>query len=67
LVALSIPDIRYVNTVLAIWLFISAFALPGHRLGTTWNSVLVAIAIFLVSLTPTSPAGSRMAQRRVAA
>jgi hypothetical protein len=43
---------RYLNTILAIWLFISAFALPRISVGTVWNNVLVAIAIFALSLVP---------------
>ena len=53
LVALAVPQVRYLNTLLAIWLFISAFALPRVSSGTVWNDVLVAIAIFVVSLLPT--------------
>jgi hypothetical protein len=44
--------------VLAIWLFISAWALPTIRAGTTWNNVIVAIAIFVVSLLPGSTAST---------
>jgi hypothetical protein len=51
-IAMSVPAARYLNTALAIWLFISAFALPTIGPGTVWNNVLVAIAIFLVSLVP---------------
>ena len=52
LVAMRTPQARYVNTALAIWLFISTFALPRISVGTAWNNVLVAIAIFIVSLLP---------------
>lgn len=50
LVAMKAPRARYLNTILAIWLFISAWALPRIMAGTVWNNVLVAIAIFIVSL-----------------
>lgn len=50
LVATAVPWARYLNALLAIWLFISAFALPVRSAGTIWNNVLVAIAIFIVSL-----------------
>lgn len=53
--AMIVPWMRYLNTVLAIWLFISAWALPAGTPGTTWNNVLVSIAIFVVSLIPTEP------------
>lgn len=52
--AMRVPMLRYANTVLAIWLFISAWALPHVSTGTVWNSVLVAIAIFVVSLIPSA-------------
>jgi hypothetical protein len=52
LVAMAAPPARYLNTILAIWLFISAWALPTVSVGTVWNNVLVAIAIFIVSLAP---------------
>jgi hypothetical protein len=52
LVATTAPWARYLNTVLAIWLFISAWALPAISAATVWNNVLVAIAIFVVSLVP---------------
>ena len=55
LVAMALPWVRYLNTLLAIWLFISAWALPTVSVGTIWNNVLVAIAVFIVSLVPTGP------------
>ncbi|MGH7438733.1 MAG: SPW repeat domain-containing protein [Polyangiaceae bacterium] len=42
---------RYANTVLAVWLFISVFALPGAERGTVWNNVIVAFVLFLLSLS----------------
>ena len=59
LVAMAIPWVRYLNTLLAIWLFISAWALPTQNSGTLWNNVLVAIAIFIVSLLPTETTTAR--------
>lgn len=53
LIAMRVPAIRYLNTALAVWLFISAWALPHLVVGTVWNNVLVAIAIFFVSLVST--------------
>jgi hypothetical protein len=55
LVGLAVPAARYLNTILAIWLFISAWALPTTTPGTIWNNVLVAIAVFVVSLIPSAP------------
>lgn len=52
LIATRVSEVRYLNTILAIWLFISAWVLPTATAGTRWNNVLVAIAIFFVSLAP---------------
>ena len=52
IVALRVEQVRYLNTALPVWLFISAFVLPGTSRGTVWNNALVAIAIFVVSLAP---------------
>jgi hypothetical protein len=48
--------LRYINTALSVWLFISVWALPGARPATIWNNVLVAFVIFLSTLS--TPAGS---------
>jgi hypothetical protein len=53
IIAVWAPQVRYANTALAIWLFISAFALVTQSPATRWNHVLVAIAIFFVSLMGT--------------
>jgi hypothetical protein len=63
LVALAIPAARFVITALAIWLFISAWALPTRESGTVWNNVLVAIAMFVVSLMPTTGGGQLLPRR----
>jgi hypothetical protein len=54
LVALGVGVVRYLNTLLAIWIFISAFALPSISVGTVWNNALVAVAMFVLSLVPTT-------------
>jgi hypothetical protein len=51
-IAMRVPEVRYLNTILAIWLFISAWALPTMDTATRWNNALVAIAIFFCSLAP---------------
>jgi hypothetical protein len=59
-----IPWFRWVNTAIAIYLFISVFAYPHVARGTVWNNALVAIAVFLVSLVPGTAhttAGRRLA------
>jgi hypothetical protein len=53
LMALVVPLARYVNSLLAGWLLVSAFALPSIHLATIYNSLLLGVAIFTVSLTGT--------------
>ncbi len=48
--AMRVPQLRFVNAALAVWLFISIWALPTMTRATSWNNALVAIAIFVVSL-----------------
>jgi hypothetical protein len=57
IVAMAVPAARYLNTALSIWLFVSAWVLPSLNTATLWNNVLVAIAIFIVSLVPSGPVG----------
>ena len=47
-------QLRSIPAALGVWLFISAFVLPGSSHGTLWNNALVGLAIFVVSLTPSS-------------
>jgi hypothetical protein len=51
-IALRADVIRYLNTVLAIWLFFSCWALPVDSQATFWNNLLVAFAMFGTSLWP---------------
>ncbi len=48
----GIPRLRYANTALAVWLFVSAWVLPTRSSGTFLNDVIVALAVFIVSLIP---------------
>jgi len=52
LVALRIPWMRWVNTALAAWLFLSTLAIPGTTRGTLWNNLIVAMLVYLASLVP---------------
>src|SRR4051812_45164210 len=64
--AVSGPPARYLNAVLAVWLFISAFALSGTGNGTVWHNAIVAIGIFMASLA-TGTVGQLRMRRRVPA
>ncbi len=52
LVAMAIPAFRWVNTALAVWLFLSTLFLPHQSAGTIWNNVIVAGVVFVLSLFP---------------
>jgi len=67
LISLSVPSFRYVNTIAGAWLIVSGFALPRANSGTTWNNVLVGIAVFLVSLVPSLAGRTTGSTRRVTA
>ena len=50
--ALFAPSVRFINTILAIYLFISTFGIFHNNPGTVWNNVIVSIVVFIVSLIP---------------
>jgi hypothetical protein len=52
IVAMKVPEARYLNSILAVWLFISVWALPTMSVATQWNNALVAIAVLALSLSP---------------
>ncbi len=54
LVAMTVSSFRWVNTALAVWLVISTLAFPHTMAATEWNNLIVAIAVFLLSLVPSS-------------
>lgn len=58
-IAMQIDQIRYLTAALAIWLFISTWALPTHMAGTVWNNILSAIAMFVIALAPNPHAPGR--------
>jgi hypothetical protein len=51
--ALLVPLARCVNTVLAMWLFFAAFALPALDARPMYNALALAVAIFVLSLAGT--------------
>jgi hypothetical protein len=54
---------RYLNTALAVWLFLSVWILPTMMPGTVWNNLLVAVALFIASLAGRKEPGGRFARR----
>lgn len=55
LLGTRLPSARYANSVLALWLLVSAWASPVATLVTSWNATLVAFAMFALSLVPLAP------------
>ncbi|MFO7157016.1 MAG: hypothetical protein DIU72_010425 [Pseudomonadota bacterium] len=47
----SVPA-RFLITLAAVWLFLSVWILPGASTGAKWNSALVAVLLFILSLAP---------------
>lgn len=64
-IAMAAPNLRFFNTALAVWLFISAFALSALVAATVWNSVIVSIAVFLISLVPAAPSERQLTHKTV--
>ena len=46
------PQMRWVNAVLAIWLFFSTLWLRHISAGAVWNNLIVAVVVFILSLIP---------------
>ena len=46
------PSARYLNTLLALWLFLSAWGFTEASAATIWNSVITSVVIFAFSLIP---------------
>ena len=63
--AMGSPRLRWINGVVALWLFVSAFVLPHATVGTIWNGVIVAVIMFSVSVAETmGPIESDRSQRK---
>lgn len=54
MIAMSVPRVRLLNTILSAWLFISSIWLFDAASGATWNNAVVAIAVFVLSLLPSA-------------
>jgi hypothetical protein len=63
LVSARLPQARYANTVLSVWLFLSVWVLPTMMPGTVWNNLLVAVALFVASMVRTEVPGGRFERR----
>lgn len=56
------PQLRVVNVVLSVWLFLSLFVLPGPGVATLVNDLLVATLLFGFSVVPPRQSALRSAQ-----
>ena len=50
---------RYLNAVVAVFLFLSALTLPALTRATVWNNAIVAIAILVAALVDRGPGAVR--------
>lgn len=53
------PVFRFGNAMLGGWLAFSVFLLPREHVATGFNNIVVAAAIFALSLTPAEPRSLR--------
>lgn len=57
LLGLSLPQARYFNALLALWLFLTIWLLPLDAAATFWNHTLAAGVMLYVALKPRMPSG----------
>jgi hypothetical protein len=57
------PPVRYLNTILGVWLFLSAWLLPRMSVATMWNHLLVGAALTAFSLVSPDALRARMMNR----
>jgi hypothetical protein len=61
---MSRPRLRYLNSVLSAWLFVSALVLPTLSAATVWNNALVALLVFALSFVQSYRAPPRASAGR---
>ncbi|MFP2895217.1 hypothetical protein [Corallococcus sp. 4LFB] len=54
-IALRIPQARWLNAVLSVWLFYSTLAFFRATGGTALNNTLAGVVMFIASLVPSQP------------
>ena len=57
------PPLRYLNTILGVWLFASAWMLPRMTAVTMWNHLVIGAALIAFSLVGPLSARTRMRTR----
>jgi hypothetical protein len=59
-IGLKVPAFRFVNALLAIWLFVSTWVFQADRSGTLWNNAIASLVMLIIALVPNhSPAVAR--------
>jgi hypothetical protein len=49
-IAVRWPNLRWVNTALAVWVLVSATVIWSSEPTTLWNNVVVGALVFVISL-----------------
>jgi hypothetical protein len=57
------PPLRYLNSILGVWLLVSVWTLPRMSMATLWNDVLIGAALITFSLVGPIPAKAGMTSR----
>ena len=50
--AMAQPGARFLNTILGLWIFFSAWVVPSETTGEIWNALAVGVVVFACSLVP---------------
>jgi hypothetical protein len=48
---------RWLNTTLAVWLFLSTLVIEHATVATLWHNALLAVLVFGISIAPSTPPG----------
>ena len=62
--AVYMPGARFLNTIFAIWLFFATLVIYHVSSATVWNNLIAAVIVFVLSLIPNPPAGTRTGRQR---
>ena len=63
--AMYSPNIRFLNTIFAIWLFFATLFIQHSQAGTLWSNLIAAIIVFVMSLVPSGEVTGAGTQRAV--